>query len=68
MKAYERRAAGKETYWKLQRWDAVKCCWIPYNRQFESEGEAMKAASKPGRYRVSEIKGERNDLQPFDVV
>lgn len=67
MKAYERRRLGKEAFFKLQRWDATRSCWVPFNRQFESEPEARAAAKKPGRYRISRVEETRTDLEPFEV-
>ncbi len=68
MKAYERRAAGKEDYCNLDFWNPRIGCWQKTSRQYESEAEARKAAKKPGRYRISRVEnGERIESSPFEI-
>ncbi len=66
MKAYERRAAGKETYYNLDIWDASIGCWTKSKRQYDSEHEARSAAKK-GRYRISKTEnGKRTEGDAFE--
>lgn len=68
MKAYERRAAGKETYFNLDAWDSQIGCWKKSKRQYDSEADARLSACSPGRYRVSKHEsGRRIELDPFEV-
>ncbi len=68
MKAYERRAAGTAyPYFKLAAWDARSFTWRDGKVAFPSEQDASRAATRPGRYRVSRVEeSTRVDLQPFD--
>lgn len=69
MKAYERRAAGKPSYYKLATWDARQVCWNDGKRQYDTAEQAKADAKKPGKYRLSLVdeKGNRTDLEPFTV-
>ncbi len=70
MKGYERRAAGKPDYYKLAVWDAMRCVWVDGKKQFDTEADAIAAAVKPGRYRVSKVTDGRGrtDMEPFEVT
>lgn len=67
MKAHERRAAGLGAYYKLATWDARSFTWRDGKVAYDSEAEAMAAARRPGRYRLSRVAdGGRSDLAPFE--
>jgi hypothetical protein len=68
MRAYERRATGKLTYFNLDRWDTVRGCWVKNKRQYDTERQARAAAKQPGRYRLSRsTDGTRTEFEPFVV-
>ncbi len=68
MKAYERRAAKKEIYYKLATWDESNQYWKAGKRQFDSYADAQASAKAPGRYRISIIGPTlRDELLPFEV-
>jgi len=67
-RAFERRAAGTETYFKIAAWSDVTCSWKAGKATYATQAEAEATAKKPGRYRVS-----RSDpagwveMEPFTV-
>ncbi len=68
MKAYERRATGQETYYKLATWDERNACWKAGRIQYESEAAARGDARARGRYRISKIDRDgKTELEPFMV-
>jgi hypothetical protein len=68
MKPFERRQAGKETYYKLATWNARNLCWADGKVAFDCPEWAFKAANKPGRYRISKVyPAGREDGAPFEV-
>lgn len=68
---FERRAAGKTTYYKLAYWCDRKQCWTDTSKQYDLLGDLIPAARKlgPGRYRVSRVTDgqPRQDLHEFTV-
>lgn len=67
-RGFERRAAGTATYYKLATWDARSFTFKDGKVAFETRAEAGWAATKPGRYRISEVSDSgRTDFEPFDI-
>lgn len=58
-----------QPYYKLAEWDARSFCFRDGKRAFPTVAEAMAAAKKPGRYRVSTVTlTGRTDGEPFEVA
>jgi hypothetical protein len=66
MKMHERRESLAFPYFKLAVWDPRSFTWKDGKVAFASHADAIRAARKPGRYRISEV-GEsgRIDMEPF---
>lgn len=68
MKHFERRAEGGFPYFKLAEWDARNCCWKDGKQSHATPDDAILAAKKPGRYRISRVdENGRTDLEPFEI-
>jgi hypothetical protein len=70
MKPYQRRAAGKPTFYKLAEWDERVLTYRDGKIQFDDRAAAFAAAMKsgPGRYRISRVDADgRHDFEPFDL-
>lgn len=72
MKGYERRAAGKTTFFKLAYWEPRTQCWIDTKKGYDKVEDLIAAANKygPGKYRVSRVTDgqPRVDLHEFEVL
>ena len=68
MKPYQRRAAGKPTYYKLAVFDPLVQCYRDGKKQFDDVAAAVAAAKQPGRYAVSIVDDAgRREIQQFTV-
>ena len=55
-------------FYKLATFCPVSFCWKDGKVRFASEAEAVAAARRCGKYRVSRVDGKRReDLPPFEV-
>jgi hypothetical protein len=69
MKPHERRQAQAYPYYKLATFDTRSVTFRDGKQAHASEAAAKAAATKPGRYRISEITDNgRRDLEPFEVT
>lgn len=67
MRPHERTATGSYPYFKLAAWDDRSFTWKDGKVALPTEADAVNAAKKPGRYRVSRVEASgRVDLAPFD--
>jgi hypothetical protein len=68
MKAYERHEAGVTTSYKLSRWDERSFTFREVRGSHLSVEAAQASATRPGRYRISEVSGGRfRDAAEFTV-
>lgn len=68
MRTHERLAANAFPYYKLATWDARSFTWRDGKAAFPILAEALGAARRPGRYRISEVTAiGRTDREPFEV-
>lgn len=69
MKPYERREAGQSIYYKLATWDNISMTFRDGKVAYDTAEDALAAAKKPGRYRISAVlPSGRDDLVPFNVT
>lgn len=68
MRRFERRALQAYPYYKLATWHDRWLVWQDGKHAFASEAAARRAATLPGRYRISLVnERDRLDLEPFEV-
>jgi len=68
MKPYERRQTNHYPYFKLAQWNPLSFCWHDGKVAFDTKPQAVTAAVKTGKYRLSQIdENGRTDLEPFCV-
>jgi hypothetical protein len=62
------KTVAEDTYYKLAVWDGRSLCWRDGKRGYATEAAARAAATKPNRYRVSQVTPAGDvDGEPFDV-
>ena len=55
-------------YYKLASWNEQSFTWVDGKTAFDSDSDAVAAAVRPGRYRVSTVhEAGRTDGAPFSV-
>lgn len=69
MRPFERRAANAYPYFKLSIWDARSFVWKVISKTHATEQDAIREASKPGRYRISRVdEAGKTELEPFTIA
>jgi hypothetical protein len=66
MKQYQRRQANAYPYFKLATFDERSFTFRDGKVAYQTDHEAIEAAKKPGKYRLSIVtENGRSDFEPF---
>lgn len=66
MKQHERRQSNAYPYFKLATFDERSFTFRDGKVAYPTDSDAIQAAKKPGKYRLSVVtENGRNDLEPF---
>jgi hypothetical protein len=69
MRGFERRESGSYPYFKLATWDDRSMTYRAGKVTFPTDGEAKRAAVRPGRYRIESFEESTSSTgEPFTIT